>query len=270
VHDVDVPLAWIVGRVTDETGAPLVGVWVSSRGGALQDDGVEGTSFAETDGDGRYALPVTPGTRAVEAGDPGRERVHVLVAGLVLAAGERREGVDLVLAAGGVLAGRVRLADGRPAAGAQVWRVDGERRDGSPRSSWLGRADESGRFRVVGLEGGTILVGAEREDAVQLEPVRVEVEAGATGELELVLVPATRATVRVRDRAGRPVVCDLTLVDGGGRAWPVNSNGAGDAEPGPFPAGRYTLRAAGAGGAVERAFVLEDVARAPEFELVLE
>lgn len=83
---------------------------------------------------------------------------------LTLADGTVLEGLELTLEAGAVLAGRVLLANGEPAAGASVWVRGGPRSSFWPNLEHT-RTDGQGRFRVGGLEEDEYTLIATRVDA---------------------------------------------------------------------------------------------------------
>jgi len=118
----DKPTGVIKGRVTYvETGAPAAGVPLQAQGRA--GNTVYGTHRATTDEDGHYSLD---GLRAAEyrvqlSTQHTIEWTTLGKKGIKLAAGETKDGVNLVLIKGGIICGKVvEAGTGEPVAGASV------------------------------------------------------------------------------------------------------------------------------------------------------
>ncbi|MEV7228561.1 carboxypeptidase-like regulatory domain-containing protein [Polymorphospora sp. NPDC051019] len=138
----------ITGRLTDETGAPLAGVWVSAQGS-------DGSLGANTGLDGRYSISLLPGTYQVELylGSgftqwiPQQEHQHdaqvftVEPGGTVVA--------DDTVAPTGSIAGRVIDAGGQPAANVPV--RTRSTTTGSGPSGWT---DDNGDYHIPRLFPG--------------------------------------------------------------------------------------------------------------------
>ena len=167
--------ARISGRVTGDDGAPLAGAAVESwlagetpaRSGSLRPCR-NGSGSATADADGRFRLDSLPpgwwSLRATAAGYRGatRERIHV-------PAGEGRDGVEIVLGPGAVVAGRVFTSGGEPAPGA---RVSAFSEDGVVQALAAG----DGTYRLAGVEPGertieaTLGEGAWASQSLTVQP----------------------------------------------------------------------------------------------------
>jgi len=248
-HDIAIPVGRISGRVSASDGRPIAEIKVESepeRHEAGQAFGMGYThGYTHTDEEGRYELVLPSGRHTVRAGGdqvPQRRAnfAEKSIEGLVLAANAHLHDVDFVLAEGGTI--RVLLRG--PMTDTELWSFEA----GGPRG--LGAA--YGTFSIVGLAPGRYLIGATQEHAATREPVAVEVEAGATRELILELVPATQIHVRARDASGAPLDCEIRATGADGRPCPQRTGAPGEAWIGALLPGRYTVRATREGRTVER------------------
>jgi len=178
-HDVTPAVGLVAGRVSDASGRALAGISVRAR--ASEDPSSSGS--VRTGADGRYELVAPAGRLTVQAGGPDHGETEMPYAesrieGLQLAEGARLHDLDLVLVQGGALEGFVRGKDGKGVARALIT-AEGTRA--------FGRTDEHGAFRMDGLEPGTLLLQAVGPRVRTPEPVRVEVVAGETRTVELVV-----------------------------------------------------------------------------------
>ncbi|MEZ6197759.1 MAG: carboxypeptidase regulatory-like domain-containing protein [Planctomycetota bacterium] len=173
--------ASVEGRVTDDRGVAVAGATVrvdvvpadASAGGftivgagdpALSEDVRE----TQTDEDGRYRVSgLGHGELTVEAEN--EERPAVRRVEPLLAAGEIRRGVDVVLEAGRTLNGIVRDDSGVPVAGVQVRRATGgdlrvlfDEALAAQAGPADAETDSEGRFSIAGLKKGTVLLRASK------------------------------------------------------------------------------------------------------------
>lgn len=181
------PGAVVEGIVTGADGSPVIGADV-----AVQEEGQGqriGYSGATTDGDGRYRLDaVEPGARTIAAYHPDWQRG---VAELEVQPGTQR--LDLRLAAGLPVRGRVTGARGEPVAGAAV-------RIGQPRASWSryqAITDDTGAFSVEGVPAGAYEAVAEHRDHAPARQPLV-IGDGPVPDLLLELGPALAITGALR------------------------------------------------------------------------
>lgn len=147
-----VPTGWIVtGRVVDEGGVPLADTEVR----LIKSDGSVGREVV-TARDGRFLFAdVSPERTLLEAWRSDRERVRRTISREDVK-GQGLE-VELVLAAGGSLAGEIRDASGSPVPGATVV-LPFRLRDGWIEDAGLGLSavsDEHGAYRIDGVPAGT-------------------------------------------------------------------------------------------------------------------
>jgi hypothetical protein len=149
---------------------------------SLRATGVRDLPMAWTDGDGFYELRELPPARytltASRGGfvtlEYGQRRPNEPGRPIELTDGEKLQGIDLLLPAGGVITGQVVDAAGEPLAGAvvQVWRpryVDGLRETGQPAGS-PDVTDDLGRFRLFGLPQGGFLLSVVAPDPTTPTP----------------------------------------------------------------------------------------------------
>jgi hypothetical protein len=269
VFDVAIPLGRISGRVRDESGRPLAGIPVHTQP-ERHGGGDHGTGRGVTGEDGRFELSVPAGLHTVKAGGnrwgnfPGAESyAEQELTGISVSENGEVRGLELVLGAGGTLAGTVRLADGSPAG--RIFLLD---LGPEGRGDWLGSADD-GRFEIDGLEPGRHQIGVRHSTLTLARPAEVEIEVGEVRTVELVLVPGTSLAVRVVDAQGRPAECGVALTDAEGLRRRIEGNG-GRFQSEPLPPGTYTLRAEGNGRSAEREVTLAGGETSPEIELRLE
>lgn len=224
--------ATISGRVEREEGEGVRGIVVA----LLSPD--PATRFrvvarAKTGGDGRYLLSdVPPGRYWVMPRAP----AYVLVGAtgtyppgrqVIVEAGESVDDLDIKLARGGVITGRVTDADGKPLVRETVVVVPGgpnrlENNTG-PGGAYRGTTDDRGIYRVYGLPAGGYRVSAGRGDdgglavgpvarnrlyrrvyypgtSVESEAKVVEVSAGGEAEDVDITLGARLKTFRVAGR----------------------------------------------------------------------
>lgn len=205
------PGVFLSGTVKDEQGRPVAGasLWQErfDEGLTFGDGTPRAVQVAESDERGTFRIARQAiGAWALVARDerhpPGR------LDGATRFAGERVDGLELVLSPGAEVAGIVLDPEGRPASGAVV-RARGRGLD-EMAGGREARADESGRFRLAGLADGTELeLVAHRElQGVRFESAERSMRASLESpqpELELVLAPApSRERPRGRVRAEAP------------------------------------------------------------------
>jgi len=220
------PGGLIRGRVQDDAGKPMEGVYVRSHGPDRPDTD---SSFGNvmTDANGRFQLRVSPGKTVMSVigpvdrvafpgpGNPPVRKVAVEVAlGETLDVDLRADGK---LYAAGAITGRVSFPDGRPAAGIRVMaQLNDSHYDGSSgRSSdgafsWsedISRAD--GTYRLTGLTSASYNVSVEDPTDQWIAPAqeRVATEQRRTiSSPALVLTRGGIVTGTVTDEAtGKPL-----------------------------------------------------------------
>lgn len=194
-------------RVVDVEKRPIVGaeVWCSS-----DFHWAEGRVAGRTDARGIFVVRDLGRRRSLAARANGYE--PAVTATLDGAPGERVT-EEIVLERGGeAVRGTVRLANGRPAAGALVRvatncsrQVDALRGGfhAPPPASYV-RADAAGGFRADGLSSGLVTVSA-RSIAGGIASREVFVKVGAIGEVDLQVSEATSVRGSVRSSAGAPL-----------------------------------------------------------------
>jgi len=256
--------AAIAGRVTDETLAPIAGVWVD-----VYQSGGDWQASAASAANGAYRAEKLPaGTfhartyvGSLDYADEWYTNVPVLgfdvptnVAPIALAAGATASNADFALAAGGALSGAVTNAAGAPVAGAAVDVYES-------RGLWVRTATvgSTGAYRAAGLPAGLFLVrtaaGAlnyvdEWYDGVTAVGTAVpaaaqvlSVTAGASvAHVDFGLAAGGAIAGRVADASNSPLAqVDVNVYDADGdwRRGGVTATGgayvvSGLPEPGPY------------------------------------
>ena len=262
-HELDLvlPLGRVAGRVVDPAGAPLPGVEVATT--PERHGSEHGMTFARTDADGAYALLVLAGLHTVQAGGVQPGLTSARAEGVRVSAGTTSEVPDLVLRGSGTLEGSVRLADRTPAPEATLWALEpgGARRLG---------ACSQGAFRFEGLAPGSLQLVAAGAGQSTRAPVAVEIAAGETRRIELVLAPATRVHVTVRDAAGEFLGCEIEASDAAGGPVALERGTTGEAWLGPLPPGRYRVVARREALRIEHDFELDGTQAERELALAFE
>ena len=184
--------AHLVGRVVDESGAPVVDASVVVHDGETHGAKPGPLASARSDTEGRFEMQrLALGAKVVEISKEGFSATnHSLGADLV--DGVRRDLGDLPLEFGTRFGGQVREPDGRPAAGAKVTATLSREIEGpEPRPLHLGHhvrtADAEGRFAFRGLPKGFHfdLVAERRVGGSQAKGYR---DAVRDGDMDLVVV----------------------------------------------------------------------------------
>lgn len=189
VHDVHLPAGGLRGRVFDAgTGEPIVGalVLLNRLGGVSTAESLVARLFTGNDGvvdvrhlsAGRYSMAVF-----AEDGRYGQEFVREIV----VAGHAAVEGIEIGLEPGGSVRVLVRRPDGTPLPDVPLRFVD---QDGLGYKFSMHQAtDATGRHLAPGIATGTWRVSAALPGFAADERL-VEVEAGRTTEVELVLRPS--------------------------------------------------------------------------------
>jgi protocatechuate 3,4-dioxygenase beta subunit len=261
----------ITGRVTDtQSGAPITDFEIAyspDRGGggvrmivAAPRSGRRGPFAREPmhSEDGSFALEdVAPGTWEVRVYAPGYEDARV--GGLVVASGKGREGVEVKMARGRVIRGRVLEATtGRGIAGATVSAETSSGGPGfrmapfSPFDDQGGQVtDAEGVFEIMGLSQGKYTVTARHADYAEASQLVEVQEAVSTAELRMSAGGVLGGQVVTETRRPLPGA-EVSLVAAGesmGRGFPgMGGQGTVTDESGRFrfehlTSGRYTLAA---------------------------
>ncbi len=212
--------AQLSGHVRDLTGGEIEGarVRLTPVGRAREREAF----FALSDAQGRYAVQVPEGRFYVRASHTDYSASTVV---LELGQGPRTQDFELVPA--GVIEGVVRREDdGSPVAGASVsWSRETSRVLASgERATMLQRggsveSDERGRFRISGVEPGTILISARAPQLTTTAPVSVPIAIAEQVEgVELWLAAAfdLRGKVVAADDEGQVIAGAIVSVGGPG------------------------------------------------------
>lgn len=215
------PASVVEGRTVDDDGKPVAGAKIvliptERRGGFQMRDGT-------SDDTGAFRIEdVPPGALEARAMAPGFQAAYV--SNLEARAGQDLKGVEIVLATGAVVEGRVLSPSGKPVAGANVELMEEEAR-GSFRMPVSAATDGDGRYRLDGLAPGTRTIQATHEG--YRRAVRdLEVRSGENA-LDLSLEGGAEVRGRVVDEGGAPVVGARVSLREGWRSWDMPSTVSG-------------------------------------------
>jgi hypothetical protein len=199
LRDLRIPLgapSGLTGTVTaSPEGAPVAGARVSA--GPSRKPGEVGSAL--TGADGRYTLDLPPGDYDVVVVSPGW--TSAVRDGLVIAPGQRPT-VDFRLDGMTAVEGRVTNVEGQPITGAYVkaHRLRGPA--GLTRST---RTDANGAYRLEGVEVGTAVVSARREQTEHWTMKSAEVKPGTTAQVDFTLTDTGIVQGQVRQASGAPL-----------------------------------------------------------------
>ncbi|HEX5759169.1 MAG TPA: carboxypeptidase-like regulatory domain-containing protein, partial [Thermoanaerobaculia bacterium] len=211
------PAVRIGGRVVDPAREPIAGARVilsadRRRGGAMS---MRTAGRATSDDEGRFLFEeVEPGTLRVMASAEGRQPAEL--AGVQALPGRDVADLELMLAPGASVSGRVLDAEGRPAAGVTVQPVE----DVRPGTSQVYRgttADGDGWYVLDGLATGPRSIAAEDEQG-QRAVGELDVRPG-DNRLDLRLAGGSEVAGRVVDADGTPVPGAAVELLPAGREW---------------------------------------------------
>ena len=257
------PAVRLAGRVVDPAGEPVAGARVNlsaerQRGGAMS---MRMAGNTTSDDEGRFLFEeVEPGTLRVMASAEGRQPAEL--AGVQAVPGRDIADLELVLAPGATVSGRVLDAEGRPAAGVMVQPIDDDR-PGSSRIFRGTTADGEGWYVLDGLPTGPRSIAAEDEQG-QRAVGEIDVRPGEN-RLDLRLAGGAEVAGRVVDAEGSPVAgAEVGLLPAGQRWSRVQATTGAD---GTFrfegvESGEYRVRASKEGYATSESEPLR-VAAAP-------
>lgn len=263
--DLNIPLGRIEGRVREPDGSPGKGVRLSLQ----RQDGLGRIRWAggqkTADEEGRYAFEdLQPGTYTVRAnvstwGGGSNERFGAsVVSDIEVGRDETVTGIDFELESAGTVTGLVVGSDGEPVGGASLYFRDAGGRVVSRVSQTV--SDASGRFTKTGLAPGTYTVSARTASETAGDAVSVRVVSGETAEVRVALETGTIVVVTVEDEDGEARRARVQVLDENDREvgdlmtleamQAIFNEGVSTVEQrvGPFPPGRYTVRATMADG----------------------
>lgn len=156
-----------------------------------------------------------------------------------------RDAVEVVLRAGGAIAGRAVSAGGKPPERVSV-RAQRRKRDSFDFDLQVGDKQDQGggRFRISGLKPGLYDLYVDAKGWARRRAAEVEVTAGETADVgEIVLEPEAIISGRIFDRAGKPLGRGMASIKGaplvGGFAGADDATGCFAIRN--LPAGTYTL-----------------------------
>ncbi|HEX6861879.1 MAG TPA: carboxypeptidase-like regulatory domain-containing protein, partial [Thermoanaerobaculia bacterium] len=213
------PSAAVEGRTVDPDGKPIAGVRVfvhpsdpMSLGGRFQMFSASRSRQASSDETGFFRLEdVIPGGIELQAVATGYQRSEL--ENLEVRSGQELKGVEVVLAPGAVIEGRIFSPSGRPLAGAEVGVTD------PTVDFFFGSAttDGDGRFRLEGIAPGMRSVQAEHK-SYRRAVKELEVRLGENS-VDLRLEGGVEIRGRVVDEGGTPVASARVGLRAGPRSW---------------------------------------------------
>jgi protocatechuate 3,4-dioxygenase beta subunit len=221
------PKGSIVGRVLDDTGAPLADASVSLYAGKT-DEGATPIATTRTDETGRFLFAGRESAEGLALTIDAHDFLPDKVASLAVRAGVATDAGDRRLRPGGRLSGTVVDEDGAPVAGAEVrtWGFVSMPADAPPHVT-----DAQGKFRIGGLLASTY-------------GLRVDAKGFAPGSLDEIAVKLDQevANLRVALKRGLTITGHVMGSDGS----PIAGARVAFASDGPF-----VLQQANERGAVE-------------------
>ncbi len=203
------------GRVIDRSSrAPIAGATVEIADADAAAFGAEALRRARTGEDGRFAVrDLGPGIASLLAYAPGHARMSL--SRVPVPTPQAKDGSPgpeplLMLGPGGRLAGRVLLADAKPAADVSVWLVPRQTDIRSllrSREEFQWRTDEMGRFAFEGVPAGAeYTLHAHKQGYANAKSGPHVVEAGTDRQdIEIRLDAGASLKVRVVDAEGKAV-----------------------------------------------------------------
>ena len=198
------PAVRVSGRVVDPDAKPVTGAEVFLMA-ERQRGGFSGSRFAgrtASDDEGRFVFTdVEPGTLRVSARAEGRQPAELT--GVQAVAGKDVADLELVLAPGASVEGRVVDGEGRPVAGAFVQPVEPRGSRPFGRISAHATTDGDGRYVLDGLPTGPRSIAAE-DDEGRRGVGELDVRAGEN-RLDIRLSGGAEVAGRVVDAEGAPV-----------------------------------------------------------------
>jgi uncharacterized GH25 family protein/protocatechuate 3,4-dioxygenase beta subunit len=216
------PASAVEGKVVDDDGRPVAGAKVvvlpiDRRGGFQIRDGT-------SDDSGAFRIEdVPPGEAEARATASGFQTAYL--SNLEIRAGQDLKGVEIVLAPGAAVEGRVVSPSGRPVAGADVRVIEAEEGRRFFRMPVVTRTDGDGRYRLEGVAPGARTFQADHKS--YRPAVRdLEVRPGEN-TLDLSLEGGAEVRGRVVDEGGVPVPGARVSLREGGRSWDLPSGVSG-------------------------------------------
>jgi hypothetical protein len=232
------PTSAVEGRTIDPDGKPVAGAEIllnptgpTSMGPGFVMFSTASMKQATSGDDGAFRIEdVPPGSFELRAAAAGRQSVEMT--NLEVLSGQDLKGVNVVLAAGAVIGGRV-LASGRPVPGAQVELVEPETSMARMiiRAS-SARADGDGYYRLDGITPGERTFQAESKGF--RKAVRELDARPGDNTLDFSLEAGVEIAGRVVDGSGSPVAAALIALREGYNSWELPNAVSG-------PDGAFTL-----------------------------
>ncbi|MBI5434361.1 MAG: carboxypeptidase regulatory-like domain-containing protein [Planctomycetes bacterium] len=226
---------------------------------------------------GRFRVePVKTGKASLTFRAPGY--LPETIDDLEIVEGDVTRGVIVELDPGATIEGRVTDKEGQPVVGAILFAAaKGERTDGERRPNRRGRrgegpvnfgrdapagfaaqvaslgllgdavatTDAEGRYRLIGVESGKVVVTATHREYVPARSAPLDVPQGGTASVDLVLGKGGGIEGLVTDRWGKPVVGSIVIAMSPGN---IESNGGALYQGRTDPEGRFRIERMAGGG----------------------
>ena len=235
----------VSGKVTGPDGSPFAGALVTVPGAQSQIP----VFSAE---DGTFTVDAVPARRRATAVATAPDMPSSTSEPFSIEAGEEVKGIEIELATGARLSGRVRASDGRPLVGAYVRYVQGQMNERNP---WgfqqFDRVErypvaEDGTFEIPGVANGAYTVRADADDHLPGWDATVSVaDAQDVAGIDIILDGGVELSGRVESQTGTPVAGALVNVNFSGtaqqRQWGFVGALSGQPQAQSDAEGRFTL-----------------------------
>ena len=197
---------FITGRVTDrDTDEPIANNIIHVKDAARPESHVLG-HITGTDINGVYRFRAVPGRAHVSARTPpGYQDIEQLIRHVDIVEAETVT-VDFQLSKGVELVGRVLTETGESVAGARVVDVRKSHKV-------YGKSDEQGKFTMDGLRSGQkLMLRAEHSGLGLRGRAEVEIQPGASVEIQMEEYHQVKVSGRVVNRAGEPIQLAIIIL----------------------------------------------------------
>lgn len=187
----------ITGKITDESGVPISGIYVSGYNEQTQ----SGFSCQPSDGNGAFRLGnLVPGTYTLSVNVKGYALAQK--DNVVVTSGSQEKTIDFILKRAGSVTGKITNANGDPIGGVSVTAYDSL--SNRYQNSW--QTDASGKYSLDSLPSGNYRLEAYKQGYTRSQHDGVEVSAGSvTPNVDFVLQQGASLSGFVTDSFNHPI-----------------------------------------------------------------